>query len=78
MKAIFSVFLLFAGIPSAGAATVCASLPTMQACIKCGAAKYGLDAQTRHCQANWRSGRRVEKISNTEAARRFGGGKTGN
>jgi hypothetical protein len=78
MKAIFIVvFLLLAGISSANAATVCASLPSMEACIKCGTAKYGLEAQTRHCQSNWRPGQQVEKISNAEADRRFGNTKTG-
>lgn len=72
-----AVFLSFAGISSANAVVVCASLPSMSACIKCGAAKYGLEAQTRHCQANWRPGQQVEKISNAEAVRRFGDPKKG-
>ena len=57
---------------AANAGVVCASLPTMEACIKCGAKKYGREAQVRHCEANWRPGRKTEQISHEEAVRRFG------
>jgi hypothetical protein len=66
------VVLASVPVQTARAATVCASLATMEACIKCGAKKYGYDAQVRHCQANWRPGQKTEHISRKEMIRRYG------
>jgi hypothetical protein len=53
----------------ASAAVACASLATMEACVACGEAKYGHDAQVRHCQANWHPGaKRREWTAKDEAA----------
>jgi len=42
----------------ASAAPACATLGSMAACIKCGEAKYGHDAQVRYCQINWKHGQK--------------------
>ena len=61
LRALFGVAVL-SGIAAVGdsgaarAAVACASLPMMDQCIQCGAAKYGYDAQVRHCRENWRPG----------------------
>jgi hypothetical protein len=59
-------------IAPAGAVVVCASLATMEACIQCGAKKYGREAQVSHCQANWRPGQKPEHISGREMKKRYG------
>lgn len=55
--------------PALAAGYACASLSTMQACISCGAAKYGLEAQTAHCRVNWRSGAKVRAWTEKDETR---------
>jgi hypothetical protein len=62
-----SAFLLgFAAIFAAGslmmvttpvqAEVACANLPSIDACVRCGEAKYGHDKQVAHCQSHWQPG----------------------
>lgn len=50
----------------------CATLPTFDDCVRCGAANYGMDAQQRYCQSNWAPGR--QPISYQEYLRLKSGG----
>jgi hypothetical protein len=57
---------------AAQAAVVCASLPTFDACVRCGAAKYGYENQVQHCRANWKPAKKKQTISNDEMIKRYG------
>src|SRR5437868_11562269 len=78
MKALLGgFFILFCAVAQANGGVACATLSTLEACIQCGAKKYGLEAQTRHCQSKWRPGQQVEQITRAEGIRRFGDPRTG-
>ena len=53
----------------ANAAQACATMPTMEQCIQCGAAKYGYDAQVRHCKANWKAGAKPREWTAADEAK---------
>jgi hypothetical protein len=63
------VFAFVLQFVPARAQQACATMPTLQACISCGAAKYGLGAQTAHCKANWRPGAKPRRWSEKDEER---------
>jgi hypothetical protein len=54
------MFAVIVGAFPAKAQVACATLPSLEACIECGAAKYGRDQQTAYCRNHWKPGRKAQ------------------
>jgi hypothetical protein len=54
------VFAALTGAVPARAQVACATLPSLEACIECGAAKYGRDKQAAYCRNHWKPGRKAQ------------------
>jgi hypothetical protein len=46
----------------AWAGPACATLATMEACIQCGAAKFGYDKQVAYCRNHWKPGQKPQSF----------------
>jgi hypothetical protein len=49
-------------VKPAHAQVACATLPSLEACIQCGAAKYGYEKQAAYCRNHWKPGRKAESF----------------
>src|SRR5260370_39714672 len=56
------VAAIFATSATPAKAEACATTPTMQACIECGSARFGYEAQVAYCRNNWKPGRKQQSF----------------